>query len=118
MKLPLLLGASVLAVMVAACGGSIPPPNERLTSAEAAARGARELGADRDPRAALHLKYARDQIDHAKTLMASGDNVNADRVLQRANADAELSVMLAKEVSAKADADKAQDRVKSLKGGR
>jgi len=117
-NLPLLLSAGALAAMVAACGASFPPPNERLANAEAASRSARELGADRNPQAALHLKFAREQIDQAKALMADNDNKRADRVLQRANADAELSVMLAKEVTAKADADKAQERVKALKGGR
>jgi hypothetical protein len=117
-NLPLLLSAGALAAMVAACGSSFPPPNDRLANAEAASRSARELGADRNPQAALHLKFAKEQIENAKALMADGDNKRADRVLQRANADAELSVMLAKEVTAKAEADKAQERVTKLKAGR
>jgi len=100
-----------------ACGSSIPPPNERLASAEAAARSARELGADREPQAQLHLKLATEQIDQGKKLMTDGDNKRADLVLQRAGSDAELSVMLAKENNAKADAEKAQERVKQIKSG-
>jgi uncharacterized protein YqfA (UPF0365 family) len=118
MKLPLLFSAGVLAAVVAACGGSIRPPNDKLTNAEAASRSARELGADRDPQAALHLKHAQDQIDQARKLMADGDNKSAERVLQRANADAELSVSLAKEQAAKAAADEAKERVNALKAGR
>ena len=110
--------AFVLAGMLAACGSSFPPPSDRLATAEAAARSARELGAEREPKAALHLKLASEQIEQAKGLMKDGDNKRADLVLQRAGADAELSVMLAKENSARAEADKAQEKVKSLKAGK
>jgi hypothetical protein len=110
--------AIAFALFLVACGGSIPPPSDRLASAEAAARSARELGADREPKASLHLKLAQEQIDQAKRLMSDGDNKRADLVLQRAGSDAELSVMLAKENNAKAEADKAQERVKQIKAGR
>ncbi len=108
----------VTSLVLAACGGSMPPPSERLGSAEAAARTAHELGADKDPKAALHLKLAEEQIDQAKKLMADSDNKKADLVLQRANADAELAVMLAKEDSARAEAEAAQEKVKNLKSGK
>lgn len=104
--------------LVAACGGSIPPPSERLASAEAAARSANELGAAKEPKAALHLKLAQEQIDQAKALMKDGDNKRADLVLQRAGSDAELSVMLAKENNANAEVGKAKERVNSIKSGR
>jgi hypothetical protein len=106
------------ALLLVACGGSFPPPSDRLASAESAARGARELGADKDPKAQFHLKLASEQIDQAKKLMADGDNQRADLVLQRANSDAELAVMLAKENTAKTDAATAQDKVKNLKAGK
>lgn len=112
------LSAVALALFLAACGSSIPPPSDRLASAEAAARSARELGADKEPKAQLHLKLATEQIDQAKKLMTDGDNRRADLVLQRANADAELSVMLAKENNAKQEASAAQEKVKAVKGGR
>lgn len=105
-------------LLTAACGGSLPPPSDRLASAEAAARSARELGADREPKAQLHLRLATEQIDAAKKLMADNDNKRADLVLQRANSDAELAVMLAKENNARADAEKAQEKVKNLKSGK
>jgi len=111
-------GSSLIALFLVACGSSIPPPSDKLASAEAASRSARELGADREPKAALHLKLAQEQIDQAKKLMADGDNKRADLVLQRANSDAELSVMLAKENSAKSESDKAQERVKNIKAGK
>lgn len=109
---------STFALFMIACGSSMPPPSDRLASAEAAARSARELGADREPKAQLHLKLAAEQIEQAKKLMADGDNKRADLILQRANSDAELSVWLAKEVNAKAEAEKALEKVKSLKSGK
>ena len=96
----------------------MPPPTDKLASAEAASRSARELGASNDPKAALHLKLAEEQIDQAKKLMGEGDNKRADLVLQRANSDAELSVMLAKETTATADAAKAKERVNAIKAGK
>jgi hypothetical protein len=113
-----LVAALAMAAMAVACGSSMPPPSDRLASAEAAARSARELGADREPKAQLHLKLASEQIDQAKKLMADGDNRRADLVLQRANSDAELAVMIAKETTAKSEADKASEKVKNIKSGK
>ncbi len=110
----LLLSSSTLA----ACGSSIPPPSDKMASAEAASRSARELGADKDPKAALHLRLAQEQIDQAKKLMADGDNKRADLVLQRASSDAELSVMYAKETAATAEATKAKEKVQAMKAGK
>ena len=110
----LLLSSSALA----ACGSSIPPPSDKMASAEAASRSARELGADKDPKAALHLRLAQEQIDQAKKLMADGDNKRADLVLQRASSDAELSVMYAKETAATAEATKAKEKVQAMKAGK
>src|SRR3954470_18306377 len=112
------LVATAFVLSLVACGGSIPPPSDRLATAEAASRSARELGADREPKAALHLKLAQEQIDSAKKLMADGDNKRADLVLQRASSDAELAVMLAKENNASAEAQKAKERVTQLKSGK
>jgi hypothetical protein len=91
----------------AACGARALPPTDRLASSEAAARSARELGAERDPQAALHLQLAEEEIGTARGLMRDGDNRRADRVLQRASADAELSVMIVKETTLRAEADRA-----------
>jgi hypothetical protein len=109
---------AAVALYLVACGSSMPPPSDRLASAEAAARSARELGADKDPKAQLHLRLATEQIDTAKKLMADSKNDRADLVLQRANSDAELAVMLAKENTAKAAAEEAQGKVKNLKSGK
>jgi len=111
-----ILGLSTFSL--AGCGSSLPPPSDRLATAEAASRSARELGADREPKAALHLKLAQEQIDQAKKLMTDGDNKRADLVLQRASSDAELAVMLAKENNASGEAQKAKEKVNAMKSAK
>jgi type III secretion system FlhB-like substrate exporter len=113
----LVLG-TVAFVAIAGCGGSFPPPSEKLSSAEAASRSARELGAEKEPKAALYLKYANEQIEQAKALIAAGDNRRADEILARAGADAELALQLAKETSTRAEANEALEKLKALKGGK
>jgi hypothetical protein len=105
-------------VAIAGCGGSFPPPSEKLSSAEAASRSAKELGAEKDPKAALYLKYANEQIEQAKALIASGDNRRADEILARANADAELAVQLSKENTTRAEANEVIEKVKAMKAGK
>ena len=107
----------VTSILLAACGGSAPPPADRLATAEAAARSAHELGADKAPQSQLHVQLADEQIAQAKKLMADGENERADFVLQRASADAELSVMIAKENTASGEAEKAREHLKNVKAG-
>lgn len=94
---------SVLSLSLAACA-SFPPPSDRLAQAESGTRAAKEIGAADEPTAALHLKMANDQVAEARKMMASGDNAAADAMLRRAQADAELSLQLAREARAKSDA--------------
>lgn len=89
-----------LCVIAGACS-STPAPTERMASAESALRAARELGADQVPRAQLHLQLAQEEIGRARKLMKDGENQRADYVLQRASADAELGVALARHESAR-----------------
>lgn len=105
------------AVFAAGCS-SAPPPNSRLSSTEAAVRGAREVGAAGVPQASLHLKFSEEQIMQAKALIAEGDNERADLVLQQAQADAELALSLARENAAVVEAQRAQAQVQQLKGGK
>lgn len=106
---------SMLCSSLAACGGTFPPPNDRMARAEAAVRGAQEVGAPSNPQAALHLKLATEQIDQAKALMTDGQNKRADLRLQRAEADAELANLLAKEAKEKKDAESALEHMNKLK---
>jgi Domain of unknown function (DUF4398) len=86
---------------------SFPAPTQRMADAESATRSAREVGADNQPAAKLHVKLADEQIASAKVLISNGDNERADYVLVRAKADAELALAIAREQTAGIDATKA-----------
>lgn len=101
-----------LALVLVGCGG-YARPDEGMNRAVAAARSASELGADKDPQAQAHLQRANDNITAAKSLM-DHDNKRAEHVLLRAEAEAELAVMLAKQATATAEADAAEEKVKKL----
>ena len=104
----------LLLALAAGCG-SYPPPAERLTTAEAAIRGAEEVGAAKVPRAQLHLQLAQEQTDKAKRLMQDGYNERAELTLKRAQADAELSIAIAKEHEMVTKAELEQAKVEQLK---
>lgn len=95
--------AVVPAVFAFACGASMPPPTQRLADAQSAQRAAQELGAAAQPSAQLHLKLAEEQTAKAKQLMNDGKNEEANSLLVRAKADAELAVALAREQKAGAE---------------
>lgn len=111
------LSMIAIAGLTAACGSSFPQPTERLASSEAAIRSAKELGAQNDPQASLHVKLADEQIATAKSLMKDGENKRADLVLQRASADAELAVMMTRERAAKSGAQTANETLNTQKTG-
>jgi hypothetical protein len=96
------------AAIFSACAGSPKPTNE-LVQAQSALRAAREVGAAEVPEAQLHVQLADEQLRRADKLMNDGDNAEAQRVLERAKADAELAVALARE----ADAQKSLEQSRS-----
>lgn len=96
----LILPLAVTASLLLACGGSFPPPTQRLADAQSAERSARELGAGNVPAAQLSLKLSQEQIAMAEKAMAKDDNERADALLVRAKADAELAVAQAREKGA------------------
>lgn len=97
-----------------ACGGAAVP-QDALTAAQADVKGAEVGGAADNPQAALHLKLAKDQIATAEKQIADGDNERAARTLDRAQADAELALALAKEAKAQNDASEASEQVGKLR---
>jgi hypothetical protein len=104
----------LVALVSAGCGGA-PLPADRLASAEAAVRGADEVGGESQPQASLHLKMARDQIAQAKSLIKDGDNDRAGMVLSRAEVDAELALSLTREASARTQATAAIQEAQALR---
>jgi hypothetical protein len=102
------------ALLLAACGGAAIPA-ERLTSAKASIRGAQEVGAERNPKASLHLKMARDQVDRAERQIAADENDKAALTLNQAQADADLALALTREAGERMQAEQAKARIQELR---
>jgi hypothetical protein len=100
----LVAGVGLLAL---ACASG-PQPTQRLASAEAAVRAAKEVGAKDVPQAQLHAQLAEEQVQQANKLIKDGENDRADQVLRRAQADAELAVALAREADSQQKAQAAE----------
>jgi uncharacterized protein YqfA (UPF0365 family) len=112
------MSASIGALWLAACGGGAPP-SERLVTAEAAVRGAQELGANTSPpRAALHLQLAQEQVEKAKRYIEEDLHQRAELVLRQAQADAELAIALARNEEMKHRLEAARAKVDRLKSGK
>jgi uncharacterized protein DUF4398 len=99
-----------------ACSSSWPEPKQPLADAEAAARSAREVGADSQPAAKLKVTLAEEQIAEAKAHIAKGDNERATYLLARARADAELALALAHEQRALQEKQEATEKSKATLG--
>lgn len=112
LRYPLL---TVAILCCAGCASTGPPPNEKAESSSAAIRAAEEVGATHSPEAALHLQLAKEQYEYAQHLPNPDDKPRADRLLQRAQVDAELALALARSDDDKAQAQAAIDKVKTLK---
>jgi outer membrane murein-binding lipoprotein Lpp len=107
-----LLSAS-LAVVLGGCA-SYAAPNDHLATSMASLRAAQEVGAERDPQAALHVRLAQEEVNRAKQLIADGDNERADYETMRANADAQLAVMLMRGNAAQAKAQEATAKLQQV----
>jgi hypothetical protein len=107
----ILTGTFVTAALATACA-SAPLRTESSTSG---IRAAEEVGAREVPRAALHLQLAKEELHKAKALAAKGEDEMAASMLLRAEADAELAVLLSREDAEKAEAQAAVTRVHELR---
>lgn len=112
-----LAAGALLSAVFLGCGG-MPPPHDQLGASQASIRAAEEVGGTRDPQAELHLKLAREQLQKAKALMEEDENEAAMRLLQRAEADAELSLALAKKRTAQTAAEDALQQIERLKANK
>jgi len=108
-----LLSSALFAVLVAACGGSSLPP-AKVAETQSSISAATAVGADQNPQAALHLKMARDQLAQAQGLIDDNKGDEARLVLERADADAEVALMITREAEASANVKKAQADVQGL----
>ena len=108
----LLFAAAVVAAAIAAGCASTPVNTEASTSG---IRAANEVGAAKVPQASLHLQLAKEELEHAQGLAASGEKDQATSLLLRAEADAELAVALSREDAEKSEARAAVERVRQLR---
>jgi hypothetical protein len=107
----ILAGAFVATAFAAGCA-SAPLRTEPSTSG---IRAAEEVGAREVPRAALHLQLAEEQLNKAKAYKKDGEDEMAASMLTRAEADAELAVLLSREDAEKSAAQAAVQRVHELR---
>jgi outer membrane murein-binding lipoprotein Lpp len=110
-KFMVFAAAVVTATIVAGCA-SAPLRTEASTSG---IRAAEEAGAAKVPQASLHLQLAREELAQAKELSAKGEKDKAASMLLRAEADAELALVLSREDAEKTEANAAVERVRQLR---
>lgn len=104
------------ALLLGALSTGCMPKAALHTEAESAAiRGAEESGAAEVPVASLYLQYAKEEVEYATALHASGDKEEAESMLLRAQADAELAVVLSRHEAEKVAAEAAVERVRALR---
>ena len=108
----MLVGSVLLAAVIAGCGSSPEINKEASTSA---IRAAEEVGASTVPSASLYLQLAKEGLEKAKVLAAAGDREEAESMLLRAEADAELAVALSHGDVDKKEAAAAIERVQQLR---
>lgn len=113
MKRARVLIAGLAMSFLGACGASAP--NAAHTDAVAAIRSAQTVGATEEPEASLHLELAREQLADAEDRMERGDNEKARRLLECAQADAELAVALAQYATVRAEAQQTQQRIQDMR---
>jgi hypothetical protein len=104
----------LVSLTLVACGGAAVP-QQKLTSAQAALKGAEVGGAAEDPQSALHLKLAREELEKANALIADSNNEEAERILDRSLADSEAALALATEAHQKKEAAQAKEQAEELK---
>jgi hypothetical protein len=111
------IAVPIVAAFAAGCASTDMPVAE-LARTQAAIRAASEVHAERIPRAALHVKMARDQLDTAKRYIANGEGDEASAALDRAELDAELAVMISKQEQSRQKTDAIRERIANLRAGR
>jgi hypothetical protein len=107
-----LAGSVLFAAVIAGCASSPAINKEASTSA---IRAAEEAGATKVPSASLYLQLAKEELENAKGLAAKGDKDQAESMLSRAEADAELAVALSRGDADKTEAAQAIERVRQLR---
>jgi len=101
----------VATAIVAGCANA-PLRTEASTSG---IRAAEEAGAAKVPQASLHLQLAKEELELARGMARKGDQKEGRSMLLRAEADAELAVVLARGDAEKSEAMAAVEHVRQLR---
>lgn len=88
---------------------------QRMVDTQATVAAVEELDEVEDPEVSLHLKYARDQLAAARRLIDEGDDEEANRMLDRAHADAQLALAMARTERSRKEAREAWAEVEELR---
>ncbi len=106
-------GTSVMFIIAITLGcASTPLQTDASTSA---IRAAEEVGAADVPKASLHLQLAKEELERAIDLASKDEKAMAESMLLRAEADAELAVLLSREDDEKKEALTAVERVRKFR---
>ena len=99
--------ASVVALVACSIGlgcATAQVPQSKIDSSSASIRNAEAAGAVNEPRARVHLGWARDQHARGLQLIKQGENEEAGLMLSRAQSDAEVASALASEANTRGEA--------------
>jgi len=99
--------------VLCACGGA-EFNQTRAADVQAAVLAAEQVGASDQPKAALHLQLAKEQMESAKRLAADGDQNNSNLLLDRAKVDAQLALQLARTEREQENARQAWEKIRDL----
>jgi hypothetical protein len=108
----MVFAVAVMATAIVAGCANAPLRTEASTSG---IRAAEEAGAAKVPQASLHLQLAKEELELAKGLATKGKKKEAASMLLRAEADADLAVVLSHEDAEKSEAMAAVERVRKLR---
>jgi hypothetical protein len=106
---------AIAAVLLCACGSSLPPPSDEWAAAQADVGRAQSGGAPGVPDAKLHLQLAQEDLQKSKDLMDK-DNKRAASLVALARVEAQLALSLAKASLAQENAQQAQQDLQKAKG--
>jgi regulator of protease activity HflC (stomatin/prohibitin superfamily) len=113
MHIAIIAGCVLIAISIVGCGSSPEVINKEASTS--AIRAAQEVGASSIPSASLYLQLAKEELANAAILAANGKKEQAESMLLRAQADAELAIILSKGDADKTEAANALERVKKLR---
>jgi hypothetical protein len=106
---------ALISLITAACGSSLPPPNDEWAQAQADLGRAEAGGAPGVPDAKLHLQLAAEDLQKSKDLMGQ-DNKRSGSLINLARTEAQLALSLARAAQAQAGAQQAQLELQKAKG--